>query len=294
MTTAAQQTDSPRTWLVTGASSGLGRALTEAALIAGETVVAAMRRPERVGDLMAEYPESLLPIAFDVRDTESAPTVAERAIDRFGRIDVLVNNGGVGQIGAAEEIDDARLRDMLEQHVVGPAALTRAVLPGMRARGIGTIVQMSSQGGRISFPGAGSYSAGKFALEGWSEALAGEVAPFGIRVLIVEPSRFRTGFNSADVLERAASTDAYADALGAMRTDMLAANGRQEGDPDRAARIIRDLVEADSAPLRIPLGREAVRRLRESYRRELASLEAHAEVSASADFPGVPESARPV
>ncbi|MDI9897159.1 SDR family NAD(P)-dependent oxidoreductase [Rhodococcus sp. IEGM 1381] len=282
-----------RNWLITGASSGLGRALTVAALEAGDTVVAAMRRPERIGDLMAEFPESLLPIAFDVRDTASAPTVVERAIDRFGRVDVLVNNGGVGQIGAAEEIDDARLRDMLEQHVVGPAALTRAVLPGMRARGTGTIVQMSSQGGRISFPGAGSYSAGKFALEGWSEALSGEVAPFGIRVLIVEPSRFRTGFNGADVLEQAASGVVYADALGAMRADMLSANGRQEGDPNRAARIIRDLVEAESAPLRIPLGREAVRRLHESYRRELSSLETHAELSESADFPGVPESVRP-
>ncbi|OZE93808.1 short-chain dehydrogenase/reductase [Rhodococcus sp. 15-2388-1-1a] len=283
-----------RTWFVTGASSGLGRALTETALAAGDTVVAVMRRPERIDDLLDEHAESLLPIAFDVRDTESAPAVVEAAIDRFGRVDVLVNNGGVGQIGSAEEIDDARLRDMLDQHVVGPAALTRAVLPGMRARGTGTIVQMSSQGGRISFPGAGSYSAGKFALEGWSEALAGEVASFGIRVLIVEPSRFRTGFNSADVLERAAPVDVYADILGDVRADMLAADGRQEGDPHRAALVIRQLVGAESAPLRIPLGREAVRRLRESYRRELASLEAHAELSSSADFPGVPESVRPV
>ncbi|MEK8072310.1 SDR family NAD(P)-dependent oxidoreductase [Rhodococcoides navarretei] len=284
----------PRTWLVTGASSGLGRALTETALAAGETVVAAMRRPERIDDLFAEYPESLLPIEFDVRDTGSAPAVIEAAISRFGRIDVLVNNGGVGQIGSAEEIDDARLRDMLEQHVVGPAALTRAVLPGMRARGTGTIVQMSSQGGRISFPGAGSYSAGKFALEGWSEALAGEVAPFGIRVLIVEPSRFRTAFNSADVLERATPVEVYADLLGDFRADMLAADGRQEGDPHRAALVIRQLVGAESAPLRIPLGREAVRRLRESYRRELVSVETYAELSSSADFPGVPESVRPV
>ncbi|MGV8874768.1 MAG: SDR family NAD(P)-dependent oxidoreductase [Rhodococcus sp. (in: high G+C Gram-positive bacteria)] len=294
MTSTSPRIDRPRHWLVTGASSGLGRALTEAALASGDTVVAAMRRPERVHDLLAEHPRSLLPIAFDVRDTESAPAVVDAAIERFGRVDVLVNNGGVGQIGAAEEIDDGRLRDMLEQHIVGPAALTRAVLPGMRARGAGSIVQMSSQGGRISFPGAGSYSAGKFALEGWSEALAAEVAPFGIRVLIVEPSRFRTGFNSADVLELATPAAVYDNLLGDVRTDMLAADGRQEGDPARAARIIRELVTADSAPLRIPLGREAVRRLRESYRRELASLETHAHLAASADFPGVPESVRPV
>ncbi|WP_415974136.1 SDR family NAD(P)-dependent oxidoreductase [Rhodococcus sp. 077-4] len=289
-----QAPTSHRNWLVTGASSGLGRALTEAALAAGDTVVAAMRRPERIGDLLSHYPESILPIAFDVRDTESAPAVVDAAIDRFGRVDVLVNNGGVGQIGSAEEVDDARLRDMLEQHVVGPAALTRAVLPGMRARSAGTIVQMSSQGGRISFPGVGSYSAGKFALEGWSEALAGEVAPFGIRVLIVEPSRFRTGFNSADVLQRATPVEVYADLLGDFRANMIAADGRQEGDPHRAALIIRGLVEAETAPLRIPLGREAVRRLRESYRRELASLETHADLAAGADFPGVPQSVRPV
>ncbi|MGB3168338.1 MAG: SDR family NAD(P)-dependent oxidoreductase, partial [Rhodococcus sp. (in: high G+C Gram-positive bacteria)] len=157
-----------RSWIITGASSGLGRALTEAALAAGDTVVAAMRRPERIDDLLDAYPRTILPVAFDVRGTAEASGLIGAAIDRFGPVDVLVNNGGVGQIGAAEEVDDAGLRNMLEQHLLGPAALTRAVLPGMRQRGRGTIVQVSSQGGRISFPGAGSYSAGKFALEGWS------------------------------------------------------------------------------------------------------------------------------
>ncbi|MCC8928860.1 SDR family NAD(P)-dependent oxidoreductase [Rhodococcus sp. I2R] len=283
-----------RSWIITGASSGLGRALTEAALAAGDTVVAAMRRPERIDDLLDAYPRTILPVAFDVRGTAEASGLIGAAIDRFGPVDVLVNNGGVGQIGAAEEVDDAGLRNMLEQHLLGPAALTRAVLPGMRQRGRGTIVQVSSQGGRISFPGAGSYSAGKFALEGWSEALAGEVAPFGIRVLVVEPSRFRTGFNGADVLQVAAPIDAYADMLSALRADMLAVDGKQEGDPVRAAEIIRDLITADTAPLRIPLGREAVRRLRDSYRRSLAELEQYADVSAGADFPGLPESVRPV
>ncbi|MBA4021922.1 MAG: KR domain-containing protein [Gordonia sp.] len=283
-----------KNWLITGASSGFGRALTEASLAAGDTVVAAMRRPERLDDLVAQYPDSLLPIAFDVRDTTSAAGLVDQAIARFGRVDVLVNNAGVGQIGAAEEVDDARLRDMIDQHLLGPAALTRAVLPGMREKSAGVIVQISSQGGRVSFPGAGSYSAGKFALEGWSQALAGEVAPFGIRVLIVEPSRFRTGFNAADVLEFAPSSSTYGDLLGAIRADMLAVDGKQEGDPARAAEIIRTLVDAETAPLRIALGREAVRRIGDSYRSGLAELEAYAEVSAGADFPGVPESVRPV
>ena len=284
----------PRNWIITGASSGLGRALAEAALAAGDTVVAAMRRPERIDDLVGAYPESMLAVKFDVRDVAAASGLIDATLDRFGPVDVLVNNGGVGQIGAAEEVEDARLRNMLDQHVRGPAALTRAVLPGMRERGEGTIVQISSQGGRVSFPGAGSYSAGKFALEGWSEALAGEVAPFGIRVLIVEPSRFRTGFNGVDVLELATPSEAYADVLGPIRADMHAIDGKQEGDPVRAAAIIRSLVDAESAPLRIPLGREAVRRLRDSYRRNLDELERHAELGAGADFPGIPESVRPV
>ncbi|PYE18169.1 NADP-dependent 3-hydroxy acid dehydrogenase YdfG [Williamsia limnetica] len=279
-----------KNWLITGASSGFGRALTEASLAAGDTVVAAMRRPERLDDLVARYPDSLLPIVFDVRDTAAAAGLVERA----GRVDVLVNNAGVGQIGAAEEVDDASLRDMIDQHLLGPAALTRAVLPGMRERAAGVIVQISSQGGRVSFPGAGSYSAGKFALEGWSQALAGEVEPFGIRVLIVEPSRFRTGFNAVDVLKLAPTSRTYGDMLGAIRADMLAVDGRQEGDPDRAAEIIRTLVDADSAPLRIALGREAVRRIGDGYRSSLAELETYAALSASADFPGLPESARPV
>ena len=281
-------------WLITGASSGIGRALTEAALAAGDCVVAAMRRPERIADLLSTYPDTLLAVRHDVRDTASAAQLIATAVQRFGSVDVLVNNGGVGQIGAAEEIDDQQLRDMLEQHLFGPAALVRAVLPGMRDQGSGTIVQVSSQGGRVSFPGAGSYSAGKFALEGWSEALAGEVEPFGIRVLIVEPSRFRTGFNAPDVLKLAAPSKTYGDLLAAVRADMLAVDGKQEGDPARAADIIRSLVAVESAPLRVPLGREAVRRLAAAHRRGLEALDEIAALSESADFPGAPESVRPV
>lgn len=261
---------------------------------AGDTVVAAVRRPGRLEDLLSRFPDSILPVAFDVRDTAAAEGLIRVATERFGPVDVLVNNGGVGQIGASEEVDDAQLRDMLEQHLFGPAALTRAVLPGMREQHRGTIVQISSQGGRVSFPGAGSYSAGKFALEGWSEALAGEVAQFGIRVLIVEPSRFRTGFNDADVLKIADPTHVYAGLLDAIRADMLAAQGKQEGDPVRAAEIVRGFVEAESAPLRIPLGREAVRRLRAAYQQNLASVEELSAISAGADFPDLAESVRPV
>jgi NAD(P)-dependent dehydrogenase (short-subunit alcohol dehydrogenase family) len=285
-------TDGTKTWIITGATSGIGRALTEVALTAGENVVGTARRLGRFDALRDRFPERLLPVEHDVRDTDRAGEVVEAAIERFGRIDVLVNNAGVGQVGAAEEVSDAELRDMLAQHLFGPAALTRAVLPGFRAQRAGAIVQMSSQGGRISFPAVGSYTAAKFALEGWSEALAGEVAPFGVRVLIVEPSRFRTEFNARGVLRAAVRDPAYDDVLAAVRADMAGADGIQEGDPARAAEIIRDVLVADDAPLRLPLGAEAVRRLSSAYERSLSDVRAWASVSEASDFPGMAPASR--
>lgn len=283
--------DDRRTWIITGASSGLGLALAEAALEAGEHVVGTARRIERFDGLTAKYGERMLAVEHDVRDTDGAAAVAQRALREFGRIDVLVNNAGTGQVGAAEEVTDAALRGMLDEHLFGPAAYVRAVLPHLRDRGTGSIVQMSSQGGRMSFPGVGSYSAGKFALEGWSEALAGEVVPFGIRVLIVEPSRFRTEFNAADVLKSAAPSESYA-TIGAVRANMADADGVQEGDPHRAAAAIRAALADPDAPLRLPLGAEAVRNLTRAYRRALDDVEQWAHLSESADFPGMPAAVR--
>lgn len=153
---------------------------------------------------------------------------------------------------------------------------------------------MSSQGGRMSFPGVSTYSASKFALEGWSEALAGEVAPFGIRVMIVEPSRFRTDFNAGDVLEFTETSETYRDVLAAVRADMAGADGRQEGDPARAVEIIVSLVHGDEVPLRLPLGREAAERISGVYKRGLAEVERWAETASAADFPNVPASSRPI
>jgi NAD(P)-dependent dehydrogenase (short-subunit alcohol dehydrogenase family) len=284
--------ETQKTWIITGGTSGLGRALVEAALEAGENVVATARRVERFGGLLERFPERLLPLAHDVRDTETASEIVDGAIRRFGRVDVLVNNAGVGQVGAAEEVSDAELRDMLAQHLFGPAALVRAVLPHMRAAGSGAIVQMSSQGGRMTFPGVGSYSAGKFALEGWSQALAGEVAPFGIRVLIAEPSRFRTEFNAGGVLRAARMSADYDAVIGAVRANMADADGIQEGDPARAASIIRQVLDDPDAPLRLPLGAEAVRNLSSAYERALDDVRRWASLSESADFPGVAPASR--
>lgn len=285
-------TNDTKTWLITGATSGLGLALADAALRVGERVVGTARRADRFDALKSRYGDQVLALEHDVRDTSSAADVVEQGIDAFGRIDVLVNNAGTGQVGAAEEVSDRELRDMLEQHLFGPAAYVRAVLPHLRRQRSGAIVQMSSQGGRMSFPAVGSYSAGKFALEGWSEALAGEVRPFGIRVLIVEPSRFRTQFNASDVLNTAMQQSAYDEVIGAVRANMAGADGIQEGDPDRAATVIRDTLETPDAPLRLPLGAEAVRNLTRVYQRDLAEVRKWATASESADFPGLSPAVR--
>jgi NAD(P)-dependent dehydrogenase (short-subunit alcohol dehydrogenase family) len=283
-----------QTWIITGASKGFGRALAEAALAGGDQVLAAVRNTDSVADLAATYPQRCAVARFDARDTTQAAALVHVALGRFGRVDVLVNNAGRAIIGAAEEVSDAELRELMDLHLFGPAALVRAVLPGMRAQRSGTIVQMSSQGGRMSFPGASTYSASKFALEGWSEALSGEVAPFGIRVMLIEPSRFRTSFNAADVLAFTPVSETYSDALAAVRTDMADADGIQEGDPAKAADIIVSLAHSDEVPLRLALGREAVERISGVYRRGLAEVEQWADLARSADFAGAAASSRPI
>ncbi|RCV49038.1 oxidoreductase [Marinitenerispora sediminis] len=246
-----------RVWLITGASSGFGRAVAEAALAAGDTVVATARRPETLRGLATGYPDHLVPLALDVTDHQRITDVVAEAVRRCGRIDVLVNNAGRGHIGAVEEAADGELREMMELHFFGPAALVRAVLPHMRSRSSGAIVQMSSMGGRFSFAGVGAYSASKFALEGLSEALAHEVAPHGIQVLIVEPGAFRTAFAGNDVLLRSTPLPAYQDTVGPLRTSLPSTDGRQPGDPDKAAAAILAALAADKPPLRLPLGNDA-------------------------------------
>jgi NAD(P)-dependent dehydrogenase (short-subunit alcohol dehydrogenase family) len=283
-----------QTWIITGASRGFGRALAESALAAGDRVVAAVRNPDSVADLAAKYPDTCLVARFDARDVTAAEGLVRETLGRFGQLDVLVNNAGRAVVGAVEEVSDGQLRELMDLHLFGPAALVRAALPVMRARGAGTIVQMSSQAGRMSFPGVSTYAASKFALEGWSEALAGEVAPFGIRVMIVEPSRFRTDFNAGDVLEFTEASETYRDLLAAVRADMAGVDGRQEGDPARAAEIIVSLVHGDEVPLRLPLGREAAERISRAHKRGLAEVERWAETAGGADFPDVPASSRPI
>jgi NAD(P)-dependent dehydrogenase (short-subunit alcohol dehydrogenase family) len=246
-----------RVWLITGASSGFGRAIAEAALAAGDTVVAAVRRPAAVDDLTAAHPGRVAAAGLDITDGTRIPAVADEVIGRYGRIDVLVNSAGRALVGGVEETSDRELRELMEVHFFGAAALTRAVLPHMRERRSGAIVQITSMGGRMSFAGVGAYSATKFALEGLSEALAAEVGPFGIKVLIVEPGAFRTGLHRSGARQESAAIPAYDDIIGPVRAQQAGFDGKQPGDPAKAAAAILAALDAEKAPLRLPLGNDA-------------------------------------
>lgn len=275
-----------RVWLITGATSGFGRALTEAAVAAGDTVVAAARRPEALADLAGAYPDRVIPLALDVTDPARITAAVGEVLLWYGRVDVLVNNAGRGLIGAVEETADRELRDLMDLHFFGPAALIRAVLPHLRERRSGAIVQMSSMGGRFSFPGVGGYSATKFALEGLSEALALEVAPFGVKVLIVEPGAFRTGFAGGSALLQSAPIPAYADTVGRVRVDLPDSDGKQPGDPAKAAAAVLAALGAEKTPLRLPLGNDAADAIAASLGAARQEFDAWEAVSRGTDFEG--------
>jgi NAD(P)-dependent dehydrogenase (short-subunit alcohol dehydrogenase family) len=244
-----------RVWFITGASSGFGRALADAALERGDSVVATARHTESLA-YAAEH-ERGHAIALDVTDATQREGAVAEALERFGRIDVLVNNAGRTQVGAVEETTDEELRALFELHFFAPAALTRAVLPHMRRQG-GAIVQMSSVGGQVTAPGFSAYCATKFALEGLTETLRDEVAPFGIRTLIVEPGAFRTGLFRADAAYLSAEMPEYAETVRPTREYVQTNHGAQPGDPAKAARAIISALDADEPPLRLVLGADAI------------------------------------
>ncbi|MFF0791075.1 oxidoreductase [Streptomyces spiralis] len=246
-----------KVWLITGAGSGFGRAIAEAALAAGDVVVGAVRRPETLADLVAARPDRMEALTLDVTDTAADEAAVRDVVARHGRIDVLVNNAGRTHVGALEETTDQELRDLFGLHVFGPAALTRAVLPHMRERRSGAIVQMSSMGGQMSFAGFGAYSGTKFALEGMSEALADEVAEYRVKVLIVEPGAFRTSLFGTGRAGVSADSGVYAK-VGRTRAVVSGGDGTQPGDPAKAAELILAALESDDTPLRLPLGDDGV------------------------------------
>jgi NAD(P)-dependent dehydrogenase (short-subunit alcohol dehydrogenase family) len=249
-----------RVWLITGATSGFGRVIADAALARGDAVVATSRQTDGLQGL--EDDERVLVSRLDVTDAADREAAVAAALDRFGRIDVLVNNAGRTQVGAVEETTDDELRALFDLHFFGPAALTRLVLPAMRAQGGGAIVQMSSVGGQVTAPGFGAYCATKFALEGLTQTLQEEVEAFGIRTLIVEPGAFRTGLFRPGAAYESAEMPEYAGVVGPTRAYVRDGDGLQPGDPVKAAAAIIAALEADDPPLRLVLGADAIGNIR--------------------------------
>jgi NAD(P)-dependent dehydrogenase (short-subunit alcohol dehydrogenase family) len=261
-----------RVWLITGASSGFGRAIAEAVVGRGEFVVAASRSTGALADLDAGG--HVHSVAMDVTDAGQREAAVAGAIERFGRIDVLVNNAGRTQVGAVEETTDEELRSLFDLHFFAPAALTRAVLPHMRAQESGAIVQMSSVGGQVTAAGFGAYCATKFALEGLTETLQEEVAPFGIRTLIVEPGAFRTGLFRPGAAYMSEPMEEYADTVGPTRSYVRDNHGLQAGDPAKAAQAILTALDSDDPPLRLVLGEDAIGNISSRLDRVREELEA--------------------
>ncbi|GAA0582074.1 oxidoreductase [Paractinoplanes ferrugineus] len=265
-----------RNWLITGCSSGFGRELALAAMAAGDLVMATARDPRELGFATSAA-------ALDVTDEHQVDAVVARTVAELGRIDVVVNNAGHGSVGAVEELTTGELRALFDVMFFGAVAVTKAALPHLRAQGGGTIVQMSSMGGQLSRPGFGAYCAAKFALEGMSEALAAEVAPFGVRVVIVEPGAFRTEFGG-NRMHRSRVIDAYTASVGPTRAAVDAMDGSQPGDPRKAARAILAALEHPEPPLRLALGNDAVDAIAAHHELLRADLTRWEKVSRSTDL----------
>lgn len=249
-------------WFVTGASRGFGAEIVDQALAAGHQVVATARRPDGITARFPDAGDRLLAVALDVTDETQVLAAVRAAVEKFGRIDVVVNNAGRGLLGAVEEVTDAAARAVYDTNVFGTLTVLRAVLPVLRRQRAGRIVNISSVAGFAGAPGWGIYASTKFAVEGFSEALAGELAPLGITVTIVEPGYFRTDFLDASSLQAEATViEDYAETAGATRTRSAEVNHAQPGDPAKAAAAILLIASSDQPPLRIQLGRDSFTRM---------------------------------
>jgi NAD(P)-dependent dehydrogenase (short-subunit alcohol dehydrogenase family) len=270
-------------WFVTGASRGLGFAIAQAVLEKGDAVVAAARNASRAEQVLGPS-DRVFAVSIDVTDRASIQRAADTAVARFGKIDVIVNNAGYGLMGAVEELDALELEDVFKTNFFGAREVIRALLPTLRAQRAGWIVNISSVGGFTGTPGAGAYNASKFALEGLSEALAQELAPLGIRVLIVEPGYFRTDFLNDSMRTAKATIADYADTAGSTIKTIAERNGKQPGDPRKAARAIIKAIESLHPPLRLVLGGDAVERVTNKLAAVRHDLDDWREVSTGTDF----------
>ena len=272
-------------WFITGCSTGFGRALAERVLARGWRVAATARDAARVADLAAGAGERLLPLALDVTDPAQIAAAVSAAEAQFGRIDVLVNNAGYGYQASIEEGEDAEIRAQFEANVFGLFALTRAVLPGMRARRAGHVINITSVAGLVGFPGSGYYAASKHAVEGFTDALAAEGAPIGIRATCVEPGPFRTDWAGRSLRQTPVRIDAYADTAGTRLESTKGYSGSQPGDPVRAADAMIALAEEDAPPRHMVLGAFGMDAVTDRLHRRLAEIEGRRAASVATDFP---------
>jgi NAD(P)-dependent dehydrogenase (short-subunit alcohol dehydrogenase family) len=270
-------------WFITGTSSGFGQAIAEEVLVRGGRVVATARDPRALDDLVARAPDRVHAVRLDVTRPAEIQTAVAAAMQRFGTVDVLVNNAGFSIVGAVEETPDEALRSTFEPMFFGAVALTRALIPHMRGRKSGSIVQITSVGGFTTAPGFGAYCAAKHALEALSESLAAELAPFGVRVLIVEPGAFRTRlFGGA--FRAMPELPGYESTVGATRAFAAGADGSQPGDPAKAARAIVDAVAAGTPTLRLPLGADAIQSIRDKLAKVSADVDRNEATARATSF----------
>jgi NAD(P)-dependent dehydrogenase (short-subunit alcohol dehydrogenase family) len=275
----------PRVWFITGASTGLGRVLAEHLLRSGAMVVATARKVEQLKELETAYPATALILSLDVTKQPQVDGAVADAVARFGRIDVLVNNAGYGMVGAVEESAEGEFRPMFETNVFGLIRMTQAVLPQMRKRRSGHVVNLSSIGGLVASPGFGMYNATKFAVEGLSEALAQEVKPLGVGLTIVEPGPFRTDFLGRSAVVAEYEISDYQPTSGKMRAYFNEQDGKQRGDPQRAAAAIVKAVESEHPPLRLLLGASTIPRLKSKLDAWQKEVDLWRETTLGADFP---------
>jgi NAD(P)-dependent dehydrogenase (short-subunit alcohol dehydrogenase family) len=272
-----------RTWLITGCSRGLGRSLAKAVLAAGDHLLATARDPETLADLVASGDGRAVPLALDVTDEAAAAHAVATAVDRFGGLDIVVNNAGYGNGAPIEDTSLEDFRAQIETNLFGTIIVTKAAIPLFRERRAGHFIQISSIGGRTGAMGRAPYSAAKFGVEGFSEVLAGEMKPFGVNVTIVAPGGFRTDF--AGISTRITEGNpAYAETVGKTAAMQRAYDGRQPGDPDKAAKAIIEVSKATEPPLRIVLGRDAYARAERTDKNRLDELQAWHQLSESTDF----------
>jgi len=272
-----------KVWLITGSSRGLGRALANAVLEAGDKLVATARDPAQLADLIEAYGPRVVALPLDVTDEAAAEAAVKTAVETFGRLDVLVNNAGYGNVAPIEDTSLADFRAQIETNLFGTIILTKAAIPVMREQGAGHIIQFSSVGGRIGPVGRAPYAAAKWGVEGFSEVLSKEVGPLGIKVTVIEPGGFRTDFAGSSTALFAGRPE-YAETVGAMADYQRNYNGRQPGDPDKAAAVVLYIASLDAPPLRLLLGSDAAAAVEKADAARMEADRTWRVVSQSTDF----------